>query len=295
MTDITLHKIFSYLINDNNFLSTVVETNSKEVEEKKSKKKTFNLMQNMITEYMVLAPYETQNYSMFPIQLKSYLNPDYIRVGIKNVLEKDLNIINISFLNSLNVILRPEVYKMDLDEHIKNYNLLESFIIHRIQRNYQIDKTKNTRKVQIANKELIKNISEGKITHDLIQTVINIFEINLLVFDLVKMEMNLYWTKGQIYPYFNLFKDIHFMAYIQGNYEPIIPTNNISEEQKRKIYTYLLSNISEVKCIPDIKIDTISLIYLNSWNIPTDIYIDLIKRFFVKPSIDVDAVCKEIC
>ena len=284
MNHINLHTIFCHLVNDDKFLSTTIETNN-DVRKKKNKKKGFNLMKNMVTEYSILAPHESQSYHHFPYKVKSFLTPNYVRLGIKNIIEKNLNRKNISFLNSLNLILRPELCKMDLEEQIKNFNLFEVFVCHKIQRNYQIDKTKNTRKIQSVNKELIKNLSEGEkqISHELIQYIINIFEINLLVFDFIKMDVYFYWSKGIKYPYLNLFKDIHCMSYIQGNYEPIIPRNTISEEQRQKMYLNILTNSADIICYPEIDMFVNSLIYLNTWDIDISSYITIIQRFFNKP------------
>lgn len=286
--NITLHNIFRYLLDDDSFLSKVIETDEKEFEKKKRTSK-FNLMTDMVTEYKLLSPHEIQEYSLFPPKIKDILSPDYIRFGIKNVIEKNLNYINISFLSSLNILLRPETYKLNIDDQIKNMGLLESFICDRIRRNYRIDRVKNTKKIQAINKELIKNLNEGKISHELIQKIIDIFEINLLIFDLNKIEINLYWTKGSKYPYFNVFKDIYCMSYIQGNYEPIFPADKtVPKQQIQKMYTYILSNVNEIKVISEINISIPTLIILNSWNIEHNIYINILKNFYNKPAKTID-------
>lgn len=282
--NLNLHSIFRYLVSDENFLSTVIETDCKEIERKKYKKKGFNLMTNMVTEYIPLSPYETQDYSLFPHTVKTFLTPDYSRLGIKNIMERNLNVVNISFLNSLNVLLRPDIYKLNLDDHTKNLVLLETFLCHMILKNCQIDKIKNTRKVQASNKELIKNLSEGKFSHELIQTIINIFEINLLIFDLTKMDIYFYWTRGHKYPYINLFKNIYCMSYVQGNYEPVMPMNtSISEEQKRKMYIEILNNVSSIKCIPEISMASHTILYLSTWKIDADSFLKISDLYNKRP------------
>jgi len=282
MANINLHSIFCHLTGNNSFLSTIIEADTTEVK-KKNKNKKFNLMANMVTEYIPLSPYETQNYAMFPHRVKNFLIPEYMRLGIKNVMEKDMNVINISFLNSLNFLLRPELYKSNMDEQIRNFSLLENFICHKILRNFQIDRTKNTKKVQAVNKETAKNLLEGKFSHEIIQYIINIFEVNLLVFDMTKMDVSFYWTKGNKYPYLNPFKDIYCMSYIQGNYEPIMtPNNTITEEQKRKLYVYILTNLSEIKCIPEINIGVHTMLYIDTWEIDSDSFIKITNLFFHK-------------
>jgi len=283
---INLHTIFCHLVGDEKFLSTVIQTDTKAIEQKKNKQKGCNLMANMVAEYVPLEPYEEQNYAMFPHKMKSYLTPNHVRVGVKNTIERNMSVVNISFLNSLNMLIRPDLYKSSssYDDHFKNLGLLEDYICHTIQRNYQIDKTKRTKKVQLANKELIKNLKEGKIFHELIQYIVNIFEINLIVFDLTKMKILMYWTKGIKYPYFNPFKNIYSMAYVQGNYEPILTKNNsISEEQKRKIYIQILTDNSEIKCIPDLKLGIHTLLYLNTWDIDHNSFNKIIETYLSNP------------
>ncbi|QGR53969.1 hypothetical protein [Moumouvirus maliensis] len=283
MTNINLHKIFRHLADDENFLSTIIEVNQFKFTNKKTKKNKFNLMENMVTEYISLSPYETQEYSLFPYNIKPYVCSNYKRLGIKNKMEKNSSVINISFLNSLNMLLRPDLYKLNLDDHVKSYLELEEVVRHKIHRNFQIDKVKNTKKVQAINKELIKILIEGKICHDLIQCVVNIFEINLLVFDFTKMEVSLYWAKGHKHPYLNLFKDIYSMAFIHGNYEPIMPLDDtISEKNKHDIYKHILTHISEIDSKTPIKLSPCSLLYISSWDISIDELNIIYNTFFHK-------------
>lgn len=318
MADINLHKIFRHLTQDEKFLSTIIDnTNNKECKDTKSldKKintltsKKFNMMSSMVTEYAPLVPHETQSYSSFPPSIKNYLTPDYIRVGIKNIIEKNMANVNVSFLNSLNILLRPNIYNADsnikhstnsikqsnlvLDKHrddyIRDLPLLEDFIRHRISRNFQINKTvKNTKKIQEINKEVVKNISEGKITHDIIQRIIDIFEVNLLVFDFITHDVTIYWTHGSKHPDLNVFKNIHCMAYVQGNYEPIILKNNyISKEHIRKMYIKILTDPT-IKYHKEIKITIPTLIAINTWDNVTDpIFIDIMEKY-INPLLESD-------
>lgn len=236
----------------------------------------------MITEYIPLSPYEKQEYSLLPHKIKNFLTPKYLRLGIKNVMEKYMNIVNISFLNSLNILLRPDLYNANIDEQFRNFNQLENFICFMIKRNFQIDKIKNTQKVQAINREIIKNLVEGKISHELIQYIINIFEINLLVFDLTKMDIYFYWTKGHKHPYFNPFRDIYCMSYIQGNYEPVMTPNNIiSDEEKNKIYVEILNNLVDIKCLPELKVATYTMIYFETWKMDSESMIKIMETFFL--------------
>lgn len=79
------------------------------------------------------------------------------------------------------------------------------------------------------------------------------------------------------------------MAFIQGNYEPIIPLDTeISRETMNKLYVTLLSNINDVKCIPEFSISPISLLYINIWNLPDPTYVNIIGKFFNKSEKNAD-------
>jgi len=279
-----LHYIFRYLVNDKNFLKQVII--DEVPEEKKVEKSPFVLMDNVVSEHSALAPYEIQKYSLFPMKIKIFLNHSYQRHGIKNMIDKNLSVVNISFLHSLNILLRNEISKMDLNEQIKNLNYLETFLIHKISKNYHIDKVKNTKKNKKINENYIMQIQEGKITHNLIQVLVNIFEINLVVFDFIKSESYLYWTAGTKYPYFNLCKNIYFMSYIHGNYEPIFPEKEISSKEMCKIYVNILNHAKEFKQLTPIKLDVISLEILNGWNIAPNFYVKILENFFLPEKLD---------
>ncbi len=287
MTTINLHQIFRYLTKDDELLSVVVNNKPKNAVPKKNKKVQINMMSSMIIEYVPLAPYETQTYASFPQTIKNFLTPNHVRYGIKNIIEKNMINTNISFLSSLNILLRPDIYQLSTDDQIKNLSLLEEFIKHRISRNYQIDKVvKNTRKIQIINKESIKNMTEGKITHDLIQFVVNIFEINLLVFDFITYDVSLYWTYGSKNPNLNVFKNICCMSYVQGNYEPIFTKNNsIAAKDLHLLYTKILTD-STIKCIKEIELAPHTFIAIDTWDIPHESFFNIVETYFHPEIID---------
>lgn len=297
MASINLHQIFRYLVRDDEILSTVINnTNIMDKQHvKKPKKNKMLLMSSIIVEYMPLAPHEIQQYTLFPPSIKKFLIPDHVRYGIKNIIERNMVNINISFLNSLNILLRPNIYNLSVDEQVKNLFVLEDFIKHRISSNYQIDKViKNTIKVQNMHKELIKNMTEGKITPDLIQFIVNIFEINLVVFDFITHDINLYWTYGSKHPDFNTFKDIYYMAYVQGNFEPIFIKNHTAElDSIHQTYAKILTD-PNIKCIKEINLSVPTLIAIDTWNISSDYFIKIIERYFPpKPfeiELDFDAI-----
>ena len=282
MATINLHRIFCHLVGDDNFLTKTIETNSGKTK-KNNKNEPSILMANMVTEYVTLAPYEKQPYLQLPSSVKLFLTPDYYRLGIKNVMEKNLLPVNISFLNSINILLRPSIYLNSMDDHIKNLVLMENYIANSIRCNFQIDKLKNTRKVKEANKLIVVDMVQGKITAPVIQCVINIFEINLLIFDLTNSEIYFYWAHGHKYPQINMFNPLYCLAYVQGNYEPIMQLNSTTtEDQRRQLYIQFFSNLDNVKCTSNPEISIHTLIYLNSWNIDPHTFNKIIKLCSVK-------------
>jgi hypothetical protein len=294
MQKISLHTIFSHLVNDPNFLLIIEQPENivlpqKQQNQKKTLKdkkepvnKTVNIMSDMISDYITLIPTDTQKYTLFPSEFKSILHPEYIRCGIKTFSEKSSMNVNVSFLNSLNILLRPELFKSKIDDQIKNYNLFEGFVLTKMGGNCRIDKVKNTKKIRAVNSELSKNLICGKITVELIQFIINIFEINLLIFDFVKNEILFFWSCGHKYPYINLFNDLHCMANIRGSYEPLMPINNkIPTEHIQKMYIKILTNGKDYmqNAFP-INIAPHTLIQLETWDIPDNKYVKIIEKYF---------------
>lgn len=304
---LTLHSIFRYLVGDDNFLLETIKINNNHdsdsdgsennnSEKKVSNKKLnggFDIMSHIVTEYYQMPPFDTQSCTMFPNKIKEILQLSYMkksdiecfRIGIKNVIERNMTYINISFLNSFNFLLRPEISSMNLDDQIKNFSLLENFIKHKLQLNCGIDKINNTKKMKKINKERIQNIIDGKITHDIIQFIVNVFEVNLIVFDLVKQDVFFYWCKGVKFPYFNVFKKLYLMSYIQGNYEPIIvkiPENINDDHHSALIYSHVLTNTEDFIIQNEIKLNTITMSIINEWNLPIAKYYKIIDTYFSK-------------
>jgi len=287
MSKINLHTIFCHLVDDPTFLSVVVDcsnTHKKTTEKKSNTISNFNIMTDMISDYSQLQVAEIQKYILFPSEFRHFLTPDYVRCGIQSRIEKNMITINMSFLNSINVLLRPNVFSYNSLDQQKNYLLFENFIVHKINGNCKIDKTKNTRKMQTVNKEIVKNLVSGKIQPNVIQTIINIFEINLLVFDFMKKEIMFYWSCGDKYPHLNLFNDLYCMAHIHDNYEPIMTLDKtIPDEHIRKMYVDILVNYKDIiqYNIP-INMFIHSLCVLNEWNIPHDKYMTILESYFTQ-------------
>jgi len=190
-----LQTIFGYLVDDPNFLTAIYDCTS-ELSEYSAVKKDKIMLNDLVVEYVPLIPFDIQKYNSFPLDFREILPINYVRCGIKTTILRNMVNVNISFLNSLNVLLRPEIFKMSINDQLKNYDIFESFITHKIKGNCRIDKIKNTKKVQSVNKAIVQNLVSGKITFDVIQSVINILEVNLAIFDMINNEISFYWAYG---------------------------------------------------------------------------------------------------
>jgi hypothetical protein len=295
--ELGLQKIFCYLVDDPTFLLTIIDETQESVTNttKSVCQAKINLMASIIQEYDVLKPSQTVNYHDFPPIMKKILLPEYQRLGIKNTMERNLTIINISFLNSFNILLRPDIYYLGFEDQMKNLQLFESFLSHTLSRNYQIDKIKKTAKIKLINKQLNDYLVNGKISHELIQYIVNVFEINLIVFDLSKSVNYLYWTHGVKYPFFNTFKNIFFMTYVNGNYEPImLPNNYLSSLQKTQIYINILENSDELATMQKIKIDISGFLHINEWNLNSKLFIKILREFYHQAEYNLELDYKRI-
>lgn len=281
MSKLSFHSICRYLVKDETYLSTVIDLTT-DLQNKLQAGTTNNIMEDIVSEYVQLIPFEKQPYSNLPSFAKLFLTPDFHRIGIKTTLERNLSTINITFINSLNIMLRPELLNGSPDDQVKAYNLLEECVNKMIECNYQIDKQKNTKKIQAINKQHIKNLSEGRITKEIIQYVVNIFEINLVIFNLTKNETEFYFAHGIKYPYVNLFRDIYYMTLIHGNYEPVIVKSDISIDIKYQkiLYAKLLQNTDKLISDIPIRFNPYHAGYLSDMKISSEVFDELLNKHF---------------
>lgn len=279
---INLRTIFRGLLRDESFLSHVIESNETEFEKKS--KRNVNIMQNMISEYTPLAPQDRQEYPSLPHKIKAFLPDNFYRLGIKNVVERDAGNVNVSFITSLNCLLRPDLALKDIESQTKDAEILESFISHMIRRNFRIDHIKRTTKIKEANRKLIESISQDHISHELIDYIVCIFEINLIVFDISNMKIYFYWCRGTRYPTINLFKDIYAMCFIQGNYEPLMSQRQVTISETQSIYTKILLNHQDIITTQPLALSAPSMLYLDTWDIHPADHVAILREFFMPRS-----------
>lgn len=282
---IDLHSIFRYLTDDEKLLCVVID-NTQKVAEKKAEKKGENIMKSAIIGFIPLSPGQLQTSESFPIDFQRFFTPDHSRMGVKNIMNKDLSDINISFLNSLNMLIRPKLMKDFIQNPtlnvIKEVEDLKEFIKHKLACNAQIDKVvKNTIKVRNANNKFIHDLAEGKISQELIQYIVNLFEINLFIFDFLNNTITFYWAHGKIYPHLNMFKDIHLMSFSYGNFEPIV---YMADGKPPPTYTnFLYGDIllnPEIIFFKPIKVGIQTVHKIFDLKLPADQLVKIVQKYY---------------
>lgn len=266
-----LHKIFQYLLEDDEFLTITEITNNQS--ERKG-----NTLIDIITDSKRLDPGAVENYDDFPKQIKKYLTSKYKRHGIMPVIERDNRIINVSFLMSLNLLLRPDLQENDIDS-------LESYISHSILANCQIDKIKNTCKVKAKNKDLEAIFSSGNLTDEVIMRIVNILEINLVIFNVDTGTNRVYWSHSTKYNFINLFRRLYVMCHVQGDYEPIV---NEDPFDCKYAYTQILADYGSFEFIPDLQLAYHSIAYLNTWKISSPNWLTIVNQFHTPSFINLE-------
>jgi hypothetical protein len=285
---INLHSIFRYIVNDPKFLSSYIENNQVETIATSKVKEVVK-----ITEYVPLAIGEVHKFSKFPILVQKILSYNhYSRLGVRSTLYENKNTSqeikipdvkphNISFVASLNTLLIPESHKLNANIQCTQINNLENLIIDRIKNNHQIDKIKNTKKMQQHNKQLAQTFTDGILNQEIINRIVNIFEINLLVFDLTnhKPIIQFYWTHGTKQPYVNLLRDIYCMVKIGDTYEPLIVDHKLPEKEKQLLYCKILYLSDHIDTEPLI-LNLITLQVLNMWKIDFELYQGILRKHY---------------
>lgn len=290
MEEINLKNIFRYIVSDDTFLKEIINVDDEHIDKKKNSTKGFRIMSDLTRQYVPLAPAEVQGYKKLPKIIRFFVPDGTKRIGVKNITRNNMNPINISFLCSLNVILRPDLFvhtDFDHSMYISEYYQLRDYISNSILKNYHIDKVKNTKRVKQTNSQLADILNSGRMIHDLIDYIVNLFEINLLVIDVSKNISYFYWTHGTKFPYLNLFKPIHVMTYIDGNYEPIIPPDcgDDNMTHQHQLYAKILMNPDKIDFRGDVKIYPPSTLYVDTWDVPVLDKISIMERYVKFPDI----------
>jgi hypothetical protein len=284
--DINLHNIFRHLLGDPKFLLVENEMGA-------SKKKAVGLV-DIISDNSSLSIFERQSYEHMSPIMKLFAMEKYQRLGVLNSIERSNGTFNCSFLASINILLRPDLYSKAAEEHEKAQSLLEAFITHTLERNYRIDRVKNTKKNKEINRAMIARLMSGEITDDIVQSVVNIFEINLIMVDCTNDHITMYLTCGTRYPNVNFFKNVHIMCKNGSEYQPLMVFNETYDRinENRRIYTklfkyYFLTSIRPypIRSYPSLSFNCDTLIYLRTWEDQTLFQLFLSK--FVVPEIKI--------
>src|SRR5690625_1034905 len=110
---LSLHRIFQTLVDDESFLTVVIEG-----KDKPEKKKVNGMINRRRSQSNALQPGSEQSYNQLDPFIKRIINrrSSYKKIGIPNSMERDLNNINVSFLMSLNLIIREDLRSAPVEE-----------------------------------------------------------------------------------------------------------------------------------------------------------------------------------
>jgi hypothetical protein len=291
--NINLHNIFRYLVKNDEFLLTVHEVRKIKKEKEKpaigiieaitgptlnlGERQALSEMPDMFCSVISkkINSKSKKKYieerSEIRVSIKDFLGNGHERLGVQSTWDKNFTTESCSFICSLHIIFRPEIYSAVPIEQSKDHELFENFLFNMMERNYRIDKTKNTRKAKAINLGMINEIRQDTPQHETIRTVINIFEINLVLFDTLNNQIMLYWTGGTKYPQFNFCKPLAYMIRTGNHYEPIIdlrkkdPYQSFGKGYLRRLYKQLFDNIHLVTPYPPIVYGIEGLMYPSQW------------------------------
>lgn len=276
IADINLHYILRTIVADDTFLLKTNEIVLEKTITKQTKIPILNLISDVKNTNLCLPAYQKQSHDLLPMFMQSMLLSAHYRFGIYHSYERKMDTIQMSFLNALNICIRPELTTSDFATQIIAFENFETFITTHIQHNYHIDKTKNTKKVKIVNAILVQELKTDRICPDILNYIVNILEINLVIFDLVTSTKSLYWTHSVSYPNFNYFRNILFLIQIGSHYEPILYSGDLTFEQRMEIYGKIFNDLKSFVIESKFNMDIASLMIIHPY-VSTKTFIDLYK------------------
>lgn len=242
--NIDLKTIFRLLLNNENFMNNIIDTTP-----------TIEITDMNRT---IKFPYQAiglKNYD-FPEFMKRYLfSDDIYRLGVLTHTNIHKININVSFISTIATLLNiMDLWNFDNHDDILKETVSNTFyyIEEKISVNHKIDRKKKTQKTKKLNSELVDDFSSGIINDILIKRIIDIFEINILVFDIIENETKLYFTCGTDYEYFNIYKNIYMICKMGDFFEPIMCEYN--ENIFDKIYISVIKNIKQINVYPKLRV-----------------------------------------
>ena len=200
-----LHEIISILVNDKNLFVSESDIKEKEVDSDHYDNgfKVINMN--------ILKIYQKQSLEYFPAKVRKILPKTSYRLGIE---QQDTNEkkINISFLNSINCLLIDDIKSSSPTNQLKYVRDLRKIILRLIPHSRKRDNMRS-------------RVERNMIDNDIIQTICNFFQINLLLVDLIEERCHFF------YSYLNdkmlhLYRPLYYISKINDCYEPIFHTDN---------------------------------------------------------------------
>ncbi len=279
MSTIHLHDIISYLSGNKDLFI------EKELSSNNTNKQKNNVVNITAKNIEILHQYDKMSLDLLPMNLKKLIPPNMYRIGIKQesieeVIEKnqkkttdEIKSNNISFYNSVNHFSYDNLKQASHEEQIKKVNSLKQLMTKLISFN--------------THRKLRYKILKNEIDDEVIQSVINTFQRNLIIIDI---EMNIVKfyncyisTQNSICSknitsnqyLVNFFCPLNFMIKINNCYEPIFNDVNYKNDD---LYKFVINIFPNYKYNPELRMNGLFLSYFNKLQINLNIQIWFIKN-----------------
>lgn len=268
MNTIQLHEIISYLSGNKDLFIEKEEIPNTEIT------KTSNISINITAKNIsILNQYDKMTLDYLPNNFKNLIPQKMYRIGIKQefqekVIEKtnkkttdEIKSNNISFYNSMNHFLYDNLKQSSYEEQIKKVNSLKQLMTKLISFN--------------THRKLRYKVLKNEIDDEVIQSVINVFQRNLIMIDIENNNVIFYNCYSVNNNLVNFFCPINFMIKINNCYEPIFNDVNYTNDD---LYKFIINVFPKYKYNPNIKMNGLYLSYFNKLQIDLNIQIWFIKN-----------------
>lgn len=202
-----LHEIISKLLGETNFFLAQSDAKEKEIDSDQ-----FDCGFRVIS-VSPLDMYQKQKIEYFPSKVKKLLPKSSYRFGIQQQDPSNPKT-NISFLNSINCFLVEDLYRASAAQQTKEFKNLRSVLLRLVM---------PSRKRNNLRSRIERNI----IDNDVIQIVCNIFQINLLMIDLVEENAKFFYCYFDE-PMIHFYRPLYYISKLDTGYEPILFNGKIN-------------------------------------------------------------------
>lgn len=267
MSTLHLHDIITYLSGNNELFIEKEQISNNVI------KKTNSLINITARNIAILNQYDKMTLDYLPNNFKNLIPQKMYRIGIKQefqeeVVEKtnkkttdEIKSNNISFYNSMNHFIYDNLKQSSYEEQIKKVNSLKQILTKLISFN--------------THRKLRYKVLKNEIDDEVIQSVINVFQRNLIMIDIENNNVIFYNCYSINNNLVNLFCPVNFMIKINNCYEPIFNDVNYTNDD---LYKFIINVFPKYKYNSNIKMNGLYLQYFNKLQIDLNIQIWFIKN-----------------